>query len=292
MEGRERMTRSTLTARAARLPRNGARAALLACIALACCAAGLSGCVTGPGVPREADPSLLRVGVTTDYPPVVFRQGRKVAGVEAALARKLAAALGRRVAFAELKWEDQLPALIDGRIDIVMSGMTVTRARLTRAAFCDPYLRNGLMAAVRAEDITKYRDRRYVFMLPRRVGIVPNTTGESFVRRYMHGTTVVDVKNPSAGAQSLAAGRVDVFIHDTYAIAWLVSENEGRLAAVLDPLTDEDMAWAVDRGNKALLDAVNGVLAGWKRDGTLAATLDQWIPEWRRIRWPERSVAP
>ena len=65
----------------------------------------LSGCVT---TPPEPDPSILRVGVTPDAQPVIYKQGGQILGIEADFARKLGAALGRQVIFVEVPWDKQL----------------------------------------------------------------------------------------------------------------------------------------------------------------------------------------
>jgi ABC-type amino acid transport substrate-binding protein len=76
-----------------------------------------------------ADPAPLKVGITPKFPPVIFRENSRIAGVEADFARAMGEALGRPVQFVEVGWEDQIPALMEGRTDIIMSGMSVTRAR-------------------------------------------------------------------------------------------------------------------------------------------------------------------
>jgi ABC-type amino acid transport substrate-binding protein len=70
---------------------------------------------------RESNPSALPVGVSPVFPPMVFKQGKDLVGVEVDLARALGETLGRKVTFVELPWEDQIEALIAGRIDIIMS---------------------------------------------------------------------------------------------------------------------------------------------------------------------------
>ena len=97
----------------------------------------------------------LRVGVTPDFPPLVFKQGNRVAGIEADLAMMLGEELGRPVKFVEMKWDEQIPALLEGKTDIIMSSMTVTRERQVRIAFSEPFLKSGLVAAVRADNVAK-----------------------------------------------------------------------------------------------------------------------------------------
>ncbi len=59
----------------------------------------LAGCQTASEHPMtiSARQDLLRVGVATDYPPVIFRQDHAIAGVEADFARLLTKAIGRKL---------------------------------------------------------------------------------------------------------------------------------------------------------------------------------------------------
>src|SRR5262245_15025232 len=89
-----------------------------------------AGCTSAaPSAPdRPTNPSL-RVGLAPDSPPVVFRQGPQIVGLEPDMARALAEALGRPLEFVPYEWDNLIPALLAGRIDVIMSGMTVTPAR-------------------------------------------------------------------------------------------------------------------------------------------------------------------
>src|SRR5688572_3352430 len=98
----------------------------------------------------------LRVGVTANFPPMIYKEGGKLVGVEADFARALGEELGRPVSLVELNWEDQIPALVEGRTDIVMSSMSITRPRQLRVAFTRPYLAMGQGVLVRREDANKY----------------------------------------------------------------------------------------------------------------------------------------
>ena len=87
---------------------------------------------------------LLRVGVTSTYPPVIFRQEGQFAGIEADLAALLGTRLGRTVHFVEVPWTGQIDALLAGRTDIVMVGhVDHRRARAPRGLRAEPYLEGG-----------------------------------------------------------------------------------------------------------------------------------------------------
>ena len=71
----------------------------------------------------------LRVGIAPDYPPLAFKENGNILGVEPDLARALAHQLGVELVLVETPWEDLVPSLQQGRIDVIMSGMSVTEER-------------------------------------------------------------------------------------------------------------------------------------------------------------------
>lgn len=244
--------------------------------------AGLSGCMTGGGKPvdqPDSHASPLRVGVTPNMPPLVYKQGRDIVGLEADLARALGRELGRPVSFIELKWEDQIPALCENRTDIIMSGMTVTALRQVRIAFTTPYLQVGQLALVRRTDIEKFFARGSVILCSGKVGVEKGTTGDFLVQqKFPHAQRVVFL-SPADAAKALKAKRIELLIHDAPVVWWLAAENESQgLDAVNIPLTTEYLAWGVRENDKDLLKSINRVLERWKRSEKLQGMIKRWVP--------------
>jgi ABC-type amino acid transport substrate-binding protein len=223
--------------------------------------------------------SVLRVGVTPDYPPLVFDEGEYVAGAEVDLAQSLGKALHRPVEFLTLKRDDQLNALNDGRADIIMSGVSVTPARKLRAVFTDPYLTNQLRCVFRRTDAYKFQTVDDVLSTQSRVGVLPGTTADIFVQKHCPDAQRIPMQNRRDVVFYLTDGaRIDLYIDDIFALAQMVSQHEASLAYLPDALDVEDLAWAVAPSNTQLRDQVNQILAHWKADGSLDATLQRWMP--------------
>jgi ABC-type amino acid transport substrate-binding protein len=250
---------------------------LVAAAALAACARDQYYATPPKPTPPPAGP-VLRVGVTANYPPIIFKQGDQIVGVESELAALLGARLGRTAQLFEMPFTEQIDALLAGRTDIVMSGMSVTDARKLRVAFTEPYLEAGLMAAVRAADVRLYPSRDSVLATNATVGVIEGTTGDVFVQRNFPNARRVVFSRASDGALGLRRRTVDMFVHDAPSIAWLVSANEAELGAVRQFLNREPLAWALRPSDAELLTQVNAALAGWKQDGTLAGILGRWLP--------------
>jgi len=225
------------------------------------------------------DKNVLRVGVSTSSPPLIFRQGNKIVGLEADLARELAAYLGKSLRFVELKWEDQIPALLDNRIDIVMSGMTITRLRKVRVAFALSYFESGQMALVRRQDAARYSAGLFTFATSSAIGAIKDTTGSFFVETKFSSIKRKLYTNTSAAVKDLINKEIDMFIHDAPMILYLASENESRgLTDLFVRLTQEPLAWAVRKDNVALLDSANNFLRSFNEAGKLSKVVKFWIP--------------
>jgi ABC-type amino acid transport substrate-binding protein len=239
-------------------------------------------CQPGPGVARpNARP--LRVGVTVDSPPFVVKQGQDLAGVEIDFARALEGQLGRPVRFVSLPWSEQIPTLLRGDTDVIMSGLTATRAREATLAFTRPYLRSGLFALVRRKDVGRYPSRDALWGSNARFGVLAGSTAERLVRERDDLASVSAYSTTTSATLELLQQRIDVFVHDGPTVGWLASQDEARLAPVLVKLADEPIAWGVRRDDQALAAALDDALARLDADGSRARILDRWIPYWKRL---------
>jgi polar amino acid transport system substrate-binding protein len=247
------------------------------------------GCApVAPGGGQSPSPGApLRVGVSSNSPPFVLRQGDRLTGLEIDFALALARALGRPLRLVDLEWREQVPALLDGRTDIIMSGMSVTRARAVRIAFSDPYLNSGQLALFRRADARRYRSRADVLATGDRVGVIEGTTGEKFVRENLSGAAIAVYPTVGDAVTELLQRRIDLVVHDAPILLWSMSANEGDLDFVRTPLNEEQLAWGLRQNDENLRTAVDGVLARWRADGTLDQNLTRWLPYWQKL---EREV--
>ena len=256
------------------------RMVLLAAVVL-----GLAGCAATTKSPRtqEVKSNALRVGVSPDYPPMAFKLTDRIAGAEVDLALRLGKELGSPVEFVELDRDQLIASLMERKIDIIMSGMTITEAGKVRINFTDPYLKSGLVALMRAEDGWKYDSVQTIRNTVFRVGVVRGSTGEAYVRANFFTTgNIISLERASDAAPALKNRRIDLFVNDAPSIAWLVSENE-TLKGFWEPLNEEYLGWGVNRDDSKLLTQVNYILRNWKKKGILKEVLSKWLPYWKRF---------
>jgi polar amino acid transport system substrate-binding protein len=242
--------------------------------------------LAAPFVTPAADPAaspgpVLRVGVAPVSPPMIFKEGKNVVGVEADLAQALGRELGRPIKFVELAWEDLIDALDADKIDIIMSSMSMTRARQFRLAFCDPYLRIGQMGLVRAEESQRLGviDTALADLT---IGVKKATTGDMLVQQEFPRAKRKYFKSGDDAAQALRKGKIDLFINDSPMIWYLAGTYESKGLTVWPVvLSEEALAWGVKRSDAELQKSANAFLKKLKDSGELDQTLRRWMPRFR-----------
>ena len=218
----------------------------------------------------------LRVGVSPVFPPMVFKQGKELAGVEVDLARELGTKLGRKITFVEVPWDEQIEALNEDRIDIIMSSMSITMARRAVVAFSRPYLLVGQMALVRSEDQNKYL-LGFPLKPPGTIGVLSATTGEFLVRREFPKSKLKTFKTEADATQALKKKKIDLLISDSTLIWYLAGIHAtGGLVAVPFALNEEQLAWAIRKSDEAFLNSVNEFIQKAGQDGTLTRIFRRW----------------
>jgi polar amino acid transport system substrate-binding protein len=248
-------------------------------VALTGCSAPVS-----PSSPGAARPRELVVGTTTDSPPYATGRQGELTGLEVELAYEVGEVLGRPVRIVDMPWDELFEAVTDGRIDVVMAGVTITPERGLRFAFTDPYLRTGLVALIRRADRRRYSSRAAVCNSPIDIGVMGGTTGELYVRERCPAVIVRAYRRANDAVLELTTRRIDAVVHDGPVLAWLVAQHTAELELVRTDIANQELGWAVRRDNLALRDELNGALATLRGDGTLDAVLQRWVPNVERIR--------
>lgn len=236
----------------------------------------LFGCITQNVAPN---PNVLRVGVTPNSQPIIFKQGHTITGIEADFSKKIGAALGKEIHFIEVPWNKQIEYLEQNKTDIIMSGMTQTSARSIRINFATPYMQSGMSGLFRRNSYDPTGLAASIIINQnKRIGYLKNTTGEIFVMQRFLRTEKVGFSTATAAVKALKNGKIDMFIYDAPMVWWLSAMNESDLVAFPDLLNIEPLAWGVRKGQMDLLDQLNELVLEWEQDGTSQRIIQNWIP--------------
>ena len=133
--------------------------ALLAAVLVAACTQG--GERDGRGLtspPPELEDGVLRIGSDIPYPPFESFAGEPstLTGIDVDLAQALGQRLGVEVEFVDVDSDGRIPALEEGRVDVIMSAMTITEERRQLIDFI-PYFKGGTGILVPAGNPTGIR---------------------------------------------------------------------------------------------------------------------------------------
>ncbi len=233
----------------------------------------LSACAATQTSPRQQRP--LRVGITPDAAPYAFWARERPEGIEIDFARKLAYELGRPLEMVPVDWDAQIPTLLAGRTDIIMSGMSITPARAQRVTFADPYLITTLQAAVRREDATRWPTPEAMIQTSPRIGVKAGTTGEALVRQRRPDENIVVYRRSRDAITELLGYRIDVYVGDAPVIEAAVIRHSPDLASY-PRVGSQSIAWAFRPEDTGLRAAANDALRRWRADGTVRRVLESW----------------
>jgi polar amino acid transport system substrate-binding protein len=87
------------------------------------------------------------VGTSGAQPPLTATSKKgEIIGLDVDIARAIAAAMGVKLKLVPMPFAELLPALEAGKVDMILSGMTITGERNRKAAFLGPYLVTGQVA--------------------------------------------------------------------------------------------------------------------------------------------------
>ncbi|MEM9174704.1 MAG: transporter substrate-binding domain-containing protein [Myxococcota bacterium] len=239
----------------------------------------LSGCATDDRLFDAIGAPPLRVGVSPDYPPVIFERDGTLLGIEADLARRAGEALRRPIEVVRIPFPDLIDALLAGEIDVVMSGLSITPERAARVQFTVPYMEVGQLAMIRKRDIARFGRPNTIRRAGARVGYQRATTGERYVAEALPFAESFAFDSVEDGLRSLRADRVDFFVHDAPTIWQLAGGLDHRdLIGLYRPLTKEALAWAVRREDQQLRAVLDATLSHWRREGMIEPIVQRWIP--------------
>jgi ABC-type amino acid transport substrate-binding protein len=243
--------------------------------------AALLFCCSGPLLAAEP----LRVAVSPDYEPMAFMRDGKLVGLEIDNALAVATVLGRELKFVEMEMDGFIAALGIGKVDVVMSGFSVTPKRQAQVDYTEAFMEIGQMVIVRTSDVVRFSHPKAMYQEGMRIGVEPGTTGEAYAIEHFPHAKLQNFRDPAAAFTALRLKATDAYIHDAPTSWALATSSENQdLFSLYRPLTTEKLAWAVRKGNKILLEQLNSALDELRANGHLQVIRNSWIPVTVEVR--------
>ncbi len=193
-------------------------------------------------------------------------------GIDVEIAAAIAEKLGLELDILDTDFDSALLAVNQGKSDMVMAGVSITDDRLLVMDFSDTYA-TGIQVVIVKEGSDVTLDN----LGEKMIGVQKGTTGWQYCTDDYGEEHVTAYDNGLTAVQALVSGKVDCVVIDNAPAQEFVKANDGL--AILDTeYANEDYSIGVDKGNTALLDAINGALKELIADGTVQRIIDTYIP--------------
>jgi len=228
----------------------------------------------------------LLVGVEAGGTGAVLGQEAdgKIVGQDADLNALIAKKLGVQLEMVPTAWPGIIPALLGNRFDMIMSGMTATKARAEKVNFSTPYGDASLVAATLAgnDKITAPDD-----LAGKTIGVLLGTNTQEFAKTYSAklatsgkaGLAIKTYDDIPSMLLDMNNKNIDALMLPRPIIGGYVAKTAGRYKIVSGLGDRSFFAVAMRKEDTRLLAAVNDILKEAKTDGTLAAEQTKWLGE-------------
>lgn len=215
------------------------------------------------------DENVLVMGTNAEFPPFEYVTDKgivdKFSGIDVAIAKEIADSMGKTLKVENMDFDSLIIALSTGKVDFVAAGMTIKPDRQESVDFSDTYYSaKQVMIVKEGSTIQSSADLK-----DKKIGVVLGYTGDTAVTDDL-GLSPERYKKGADAVMDLVNGRIDVVVIDSAPAKAFVEKNPG-LAIVEDAAAfeQEEYAIAVQKGDKELLEKINGVLKDLKDSGKI-----------------------
>ena len=223
----------------------------------------------------EAAGGTLVMVTNAEFPPYVYHDGGEIVGIDVEICDAIAAKLGMTMEIEDVAFDSIIPEVVSGKADIGAGGITITEDRKKNVDFSDVYATAAQLIIVKDDsDIAGPDDLK-----GKSIGVQLGTTGDLYASEYeADGSTVERYGKGFEAVQALLQGKIDAVVIDQEPAKVFVNENEG-IKLLDEPLTSEDYAYVVKKGNTELVEKVNKALAELTEAGEIQSIIDKYSSE-------------
>ncbi len=230
------------------------------------------------------DNNELVVGMELAYPPFETKDANdNPDGISVKMAYALGEYLDRPVRIEAMEWSGLIPSLTTGKVDIIISSMTITEERQKTVNFSDPYAKSQLSLLVNKESpVQEFNDLKAD---DRKLAVKKGTTGHTYALAHLPESNIVVFETETACVLEVAQGRADAFIYDAMTIYKNAQIHADTTKAVLTPFQEDYEYWgaALSKESTQLLVDVNKFIKEFQESGGMNELADQYLGEIKKV---------
>lgn len=244
----------------------------------------LSACATMSGSTSPSIDGILQkkelvVGTSGSQPPfsMTTKDGQLI-GFDIDLARTMADSMGARLRVETMPFAELLPALKAGKVDMVLSGLTITPKRNMGAAFVGPYFISGKSVLTKLDTIANIEDASEINMPGMTLTALAGSTSQEFIESVMPEATFVPAKDYDEAVDMVLKDTVKALIADYPICIISVFRYPGNgLISMIRPLSFEPLGIALPKGDPLFVNWVENFLNTYQGTGKLDELKETWF---------------
>jgi polar amino acid transport system substrate-binding protein len=258
---------------------------LTALLFTALLAAGLmpSQAVAGKIVDRILERGTLTVGTTGHFPPfsVQDKQGKYI-GLDMELAKYMAEAMGVKLDIKRYNMADLLAAVEKGKVDMALSGITMTPQRNLRVIFVGPYTVTGQSILAKRGVVEKIKTPEDMNSPDFKLVVVSGTTGATVAKALVPKAAIIEAKTMTEAFDLVLNNKADALMADQPFCVVSAFQNRDKEIGVSEPFTYEPLGIALPEGDCLLVNWVENFLLKINAVGKLKEMKHYWFsdPSW------------
>lgn len=228
-------------------------------------------------VAQLKEKGVIRIGVFGDKPPFGYVDANgKNQGFDVEIAKEIANDLfgsPDKVEFVLTEAANRVEYLKSNKVDLILANFTQTPAREEVVDFAAPYMVVALgVISPKEAPITDIAQLKGQTLL-----VNKGTTADAYFSKHHPEINLLKFDQNTETFDALKDGRGVALAHDN-ALLWAwAKENPNFDVAIGNLGPQENIAPAVQKGNKALLDFINQEIAAFKTNGKLKAAYQKTL---------------
>lgn len=234
----------------------------------------------GKAMDRILQKGELVVGMTGNQPPLsaTTRDG-KVIGLDADIAKAISSRMGVKLTISNMPFAELLPALEKGKVDMIISGMTMTLERNRNVAFVGPYYISGKGILTKAENIASLQQSDGMNNPDFRIAALKNSTSLDFAKKSSPKAQIVATESYDEAIEKLLGSKIDALIADFPFCAYAAFRyNDKGLVAGQAKLNFEPLGFAVPE-DTLLINWLRNFMLMLEGSGQLKVLHNRWFTD-------------
>ena len=221
----------------------------------------------------------LVLGTSGNQPPMtMLDENGKPAGFDVDLADLMAQALGVKLVTKQFDFNKLLDALESGKVDVVISNMTINPSRNMRVAFVGPYMTSGKCLITKKENLAQADDTEELNIPDMNMVALKGSTSEDIIRTLMPNVKLATVEDINKGVKMVADDKVGGMMADYPVCLHTVNANpDAGFISVFSMLTYEPIGIALPANDALFVNWTTNFLERLDKTQTLELLARKWL---------------